>query len=268
MSLARLAAIAAWLALVAVILLGGHAAHYAGTFETTAMTTASVVFAALVLAALAAGGLVRGIGSIWDWCETAAHAVPLTLFLVVGPASLNSLTLGEASAFTPREDARPPVVPTVAQSTASGPVRDAEAAGLPAPKVGAKGHLITDLLEVRYFPHLQGGKVELIGKIGVMESTYGRRKGQSPTLRTVLFRHVMTCCAADAQPITADLANLPEETPHEVWVRVRGSANARETPGQTPVIHVDSIERVDAPESPYLDYRGPGAEGPPAPGSS
>ena len=87
------------------------------------------------------------------------------------------------------------------------------------------------------------------------------RKHSDGTIPTaehwVIYRHMMSCCAADARPVSAYLAvPPPTDLPIDSWVRVRGLVDRRDAPGLTPTITVDSIRIVPAPRDPYLTIAG------------
>lgn len=166
------------------------------------------------------------------WIDALVHFVPLALFAVVGTKVLDSSSLATSSEFIPDD-------------------RPRTAATRPSATPATATHRPTDLLKLRYDPFLAGGAVELVGRIGRVPVA-GRRKGQPVMMRTVLYRHLITCCAADALPIYADLSAVPADAPIDRWLRLRGIADTRHAGGQTPVISVESWEALAEPEEPYL----------------
>lgn len=75
------------------------------------------------------------------------------------------------------------------------------------------------------------------------------------TGRTVaLYRFLITCCAADAMPLTValDMENVPD-LPPEQWVRVEGIFELLPHEDKTvPLIRVTRMTNVEPPASPYL----------------
>lgn len=73
--------------------------------------------------------------------------------------------------------------------------------------------------------------------------------------RTVVFRFVITCCAADAIPaavlVTSDDAGT---FPIDSWVRVRGLVERTEFKGlNVPIIRAEQIVPIPQPRNPYID---------------
>lgn len=70
----------------------------------------------------------------------------------------------------------------------------------------------------------------------------------------MLSRFAMSCCVADAFPIGMPArADSIDEVTVGSWVRLQGSLHAANFAGELlPVIAVESLERVDEPEQPYL----------------
>jgi hypothetical protein len=221
-----------WLAFLGTVVLGGHSVTYVVDWQ------AWLVLGALVVVGL---GVVIGVtcgdahhhGDGHDhagpsWIETGVHALPLVLFLSVGPTALGSQSLGsqlDPTAF-------------------AAPVTDRSAV--------VDGYARADLLALRHDPFLAAGRIEVIARLGELSQQTTRKGRAAPPPRPVLFRHVISCCAADGRPIYAWLAAAPPELPLDTWVRVRGSIDARETGGTIPVITADSIEAIPPPTQPYL----------------
>ncbi len=231
-----------WLAFLGLVLVGGHAGTYVVAWQTW------LVLGAMVLLALGVvGGLLAGPGQedhhghdhaghdhpSPSWIETGVHTLPLVLFLAVGPSALGSHALainGEIDTTTFIQAA-------------------------PATSSEVDGYTRTDLLALRHDPFLDGGRVEVIARLGQLaeQTTRRRRSGPPPLPRPVLFRHVISCCAADGQPIYAWLTDPPSaHFPVDTWVRVRGTLDTRATGGVIPVITVEMMEAVPQPEQAYL----------------
>jgi len=70
----------------------------------------------------------------------------------------------------------------------------------------------------------------------------------------MVARFTMSCCVADAFPIGMP-AQWAAATEYEAgaWLRLRGSLQAGDFAGEfLPILHVETIERVDEPAQPYL----------------
>ena len=70
----------------------------------------------------------------------------------------------------------------------------------------------------------------------------------------VVFRFVVTCCAADAQPVAAlVIGGVPDHWADDTWVRVEGRFAQRDDKGQAvPTVELDKATRVPEPSPPYL----------------
>ena len=117
------------------------------------------------------------------------------------------------------------------------------------------GQDCTDLLALRHDPFLYSDEIEIIARLGELaeQTTRKRRNAPAPIPKPVLFRHVISCCAADGRPIYAWLKDPPPATlPLDSWERIRGRVDLRYTGGVIPVITVDVIEVVPQPKNSYL----------------
>lgn len=92
--------------------------------------------------------------------------------------------------------------------------------------------------------------------LGQQITTVGRayRGADIPIGHISIFRFVITCCAADAQPVgmlvQTDTKNLPES---DQWVQVQGKLELHQVDGRDQfVIVATSITVIDPPQSPYL----------------
>lgn len=92
-----------------------------------------------------------------------------------------------------------------------------------------------------------GKKVDLIGFIFAPENL--------PEDVFILGRFVIRCCAADATPVGLKVeANWKEGFKRDEWVRVKGAFDVREIDGNLElIIKVDSMERTEVPERPYIN---------------
>jgi hypothetical protein len=119
----------------------------------------------------------------------------------------------------------------------------------------ANGYRQTDLLALRHDPFLDGGKIKLTARLGELaeQTTRRRRSGPEPTPKPVLFRHVISCCAADGRPIYAWISEqMPIDLPVDTWVSIYGIVDARETGGVVPIISVERWDVAPVPAQPYL----------------
>ena len=229
-----------WLTFLALVVFGGHAGTYVVAWQTWLVLGAIIVLAV---------GVVIGLATRSDhdhahdhsahdheepsWIETGVHALPLLFFVAIGPTSLGSHSLSEsgqidATRFVPTT----PIEPTIVD-----------------------GYHRTDLLAMRHDPFLDGGKIDIIARLGELaeQTTRKRRNAPAPTPKPVLFRYLISCCAADGRPIYAWLNDPPPaDLPLDAWVRVRGTVNVRETGGVIPVITADTIEAIPQPGDVYL----------------
>ena len=73
-------------------------------------------------------------------------------------------------------------------------------------------------------------------------------------LDTVVYRFMITCCAADARPVTIVLDLDQKRTfAKDQWAQVSGTFEFREIKGKpVPVLTKPRIKLVEAPEDPYL----------------
>lgn len=227
-----------WLAFLGLVVGGGHAGTYIVAWQSWLVLGAVVVLGLGVLV-----GLIIGPGHDHDhgghdheqptWIETGVHAIPLLLFVAVGPTALGSHTLSESGQLdATRFVTAAPIEPTIVD-----------------------GYHRTDLLALRHDPFLDETKVEIIARLGELaeQTTRKRRNAPAPVPKPVLFRHVISCCAADGRPIYAWLKDTPPtDLPLDAWVKVRGTVDKRETGGVIPVITADSIEAIPQPGDVYL----------------
>lgn len=70
----------------------------------------------------------------------------------------------------------------------------------------------------------------------------------------MLFRFVMTCCAADAMPVSVILVHPDVDTfPGDAWVRVTGIAHMQAIRGvNRAVLKAEQVEQIPEPRRPYL----------------
>ncbi|MBF0188329.1 MAG: hypothetical protein HQL50_10445 [Magnetococcales bacterium] len=73
---------------------------------------------------------------------------------------------------------------------------------------------------------------------------------------TLIYRHAIACCAADASPVGAALSNLPADhgIPDNAWIRVEGRTALFSEQPRMLSIKVESIKRVPEPDRVYLNW--------------
>ncbi|QRP48408.1 TIGR03943 family protein [Amycolatopsis sp. FDAARGOS 1241] len=118
------------------------------------------------------------------------------------------------------------------------------------------------------FPPLPAGKVvdlpvnEVVTRAGWDSNgtLNGRTIGMSGFVvhtdgRTLLARLVISCCAADAAPVTVRLkGGAADRFPSDTWLEVTGTVvpgTANEANGYTPDFVPATVERIAAPQDPY-----------------
>jgi uncharacterized repeat protein (TIGR03943 family) len=114
-----------------------------------------------------------------------------------------------------------------------------------APRPGPRGEVeLLDLL--MNFEHYAGQRVIVDGMV--------YHDADLPADSSVVFRFVLTCCAADAIP-AAVLVQSADIKPLEAdaWVRVTGVPRLTRLDGEeAPAITAERVERIEPPRNPYL----------------
>ncbi len=141
---------------------------------------------------------------------------------------------------------------------------DAEAQALPGadaagaePVVEAKPALPVNLLQIGR------GLAEFKGERIVTEGMYFRGE-RVPRLHFVLFRFSITCCAADAMPLSVLVKDAPQMPDVDVdqWVRVEGVVQSMEFEGrQTGVVVAEQVTPIETPDNPFMIDTGPNGGG-------
>lgn len=157
--------------------------------------------------------------------------------------SLDELFAGRPTKQANAQPAQPPKAsqPSASQAAAAPPSEPADPAAPVSFDEMNIMNIVYDLMEPDDVLH-----VETVGMFG--------RSSRVPAGHGVLFRFVMTCCAADAQPVAVvlkadDLADLAEDQ----WIRVTGTARLTEVDGrERPLLTAESVEKIDPPSNPYL----------------
>ena len=95
-------------------------------------------------------------------------------------------------------------------------------------------------------PHLEGNRIETVGQVARDETV--------PEGHVLIFRFVITCCVADAQPVMAlvhgpEMGNLADNT----WLRVRGVLRPVKEGGKSmPVIEAETVTVIEEPAEVYI----------------
>ena len=109
-----------------------------------------------------------------------------------------------------------------------------------------------------YFPSKHPGieRVEIIGRLQMPSDEELSRlppELNKDDYRVLLYRHVINCCAADAQPVSILLKQQPATgLTKDDWVRVVGRWNRPTQIGDVAGLTVESLQPVAAPAEPYL----------------
>ncbi len=221
------------------------------------------------------------------WVQTLVHLLPLFLFMTMGVTTLGSQSLSGITrpaphsvlsskyaqgddkpapsapaqpaattapntvAETPPASATPPVLldgPTPAEplatpSTAADP---ATPAAVPLP-----------LMEL-YYPKKHRGvtRIETIGRLMIPtpeEIAKVPPEMDRADLKLLLYRYVMTCCAADATPVFVVLRGRePSELKVDDWVKITGTWIPAPALGDMAKIEVDTLTVIEQPAEPFL----------------
>jgi len=89
--------------------------------------------------------------------------------------------------------------------------------------------------------------------LGLIHRDPGLQKHFGPGRTAALYRFVLTCCAADALPVTVALeGDIPDLAPDQ-WVEAEGTfILVPSDKGSVPVLKVDKITPVASPADPFL----------------
>lgn len=223
------------------------------------------------------------------WIQTLVHLLPLFLFLTMGVTTLGSQSLTGLNHPAPHSvlsskhaqtDGDPPTVAKPPPATARPTPADntgAPADPAVAPSVLLDGPTPTEptaspatardpaipaavplpLMEL-YYPKKHPGvtRVETIGRL--MIPTKEEMEKVPPEvdradLKLLLYRYVMTCCAADAAPVFVVLrGHEPGTLKVDEWVRITGTWIPAPALGDMAKIEVDSLTVIEQPAEPFL----------------
>ena len=254
--------------LLTICFTGRISAYLHPNFQPLALVAGCVLvcLAVLVLIAPAGGTAHSSRSSIWSILTSLVLVAPLLLAFSNTKDSFGASTV--ANRLYVEDLAQLPGAQLPEAASTKGPIEgplpndgsNDQAAYLAAddrfqlPKSEA-GHVraeVVDFLYAAQLPEvreqLENKRVEIIGQL--MPAKTNNPKGN----RLVLIRMMMSCCAADAQPIALSIE--PQEKPDlpdMTWVKVTGKAAFPIEGGQfKPVIQNVVVEKIDPPAEPFL----------------
>lgn len=228
-----------------------------------------------------------------QWVQTLVHLLPLFLFLTMGVTTLGSQSLTGLTHAAPHsvlsskhaqgESEQPavakPAPVTREQPPASAPAKpndtptttpvaapilldgptpaDPTAAPIIAKDPAIPTAVPLPLMELYYVKKHPGvTRVETIGRL--MIPTQEEIDKVPPEidradLKLLLYRYVMTCCAADAAPVFVVLRGRdPGELKVDQWVKVTGTWIPAPALGDMAKLEVDSLTPIEQPAEPFL----------------
>jgi uncharacterized membrane protein YcgQ (UPF0703/DUF1980 family) len=164
-----------------------------------------------------------------------------------GPAAPSPAADPLVADARPAEDqALAPVAPTASLSP-----------GKPVGPPGAEAPTPLNLLDL-YYPaqHVGVTRVQVVGRL--MLPTPDDLKHLPPDvdpkdLKVLAYRYLVTCCAADAQPVISILKNQPlDGLKADDWVTITGQWLPPKGLGDMSAIVVEKLEPAAAPKDPFL----------------
>lgn len=170
---------------------------------------------------------------------TASPTVPVTPAPTIAPVV-------EAPTATALIDGPTPPEPLAAATTATDPAAPAKPPAVPLP-----------LMELYYAKKHPGvTRVETIGRLMIPSEEEMAKVPPDidrDDLKLLLYRYVMTCCAADAAPVFIvlrgqDLTDLKVDE----WVQVTGTWIPAPNLGDMAKLQVDSLTKIEQPAEPFL----------------
>ncbi len=95
---------------------------------------------------------------------------------------------------------------------------------------------------------------KLIGKKIISNGIYIEKTPGLPEGTWVVFRFLMICCVADAQPFAVLVTgSIPEGIKNEDWIQIEGILEETKVEGQpAPVLKAERIFKIPEPTNPYL----------------
>lgn len=290
MNPARLVQSIGWMAFLAAMLVGGGYASYIAAWQQWVLIAATGLFGGLVLIDALVNRAHdhhdhdhhdHDHGNATDqWVQTLVHLLPLFLFLTLGvttlgsqpivdfkkPAPMSVLTSRHAADDKPVAAVTPAPTPPPASSntpipppvlldgpTPAEPLVEPDAAKDPAIPAAVP----LPLMEL-YYPKKHPGvtRVEIIGRLMIPtqeEIDKVPPEVDRADLKLLLYRYVMTCCAADAAPVFVvlrgrDVGDLKVDD----WVKITGTWIPAPGLGDMAKIDVDSLTIIEQPAEPFL----------------
>jgi len=143
--------------------------------------------------------------------------------------------------------------PSASTSSTDEPTeKDQMATGKSETRLTAASAQSVTILDLYYSPKIYEGKrVKLIGVLHKNDPQVRENFGR---VMLVVFRFVVTCCAADASPVAVlvDGENLPPLDENS-WVEVDGNFRVMENKDQkVPIVEHSTLRTISAPRQPYL----------------
>jgi uncharacterized membrane protein YcgQ (UPF0703/DUF1980 family) len=230
-------------------------------------------------------------GAVDHWLQTIIHAFPLFFIIAIGVTSLGSQQIKQFNRPAPESVMRAaaaykeqPTPTTSVVATASKTTTQTDTQVLPATPpatasfvdgptslepgtpitntnadpVVANAPLVPLPLVELYFPFKHPGvlRVETIGRLLIPtaeEIANVPPDVDRADLKLLLFRYLMTCCAADAQPVYVVLRNREAgDLKIDTWVKVTGAWIHSPAHGEMAKIEVETIEVIPEPIDPYM----------------
>jgi len=166
-----------------------------------------------------------------------------------GPVERTAVKEGNV-AGNPERVQSPPVARTPVEESPRGQAtKDAPQAEAGKTAAPAKAVSILDLYSA---PRIYEGKrVKLMGMLHKNDAQVKKDFGRD---LLVVFRFVITCCAADAMPsaVLVDGEDMPD-LPESAWVEAEGIFTLHEKNGRrVPILEKSSIKKIDPPKQKYL----------------
>ncbi len=227
-----------WVAFFALMLGGGYAGSYLAGWNIAVLAAGAALAALLLIAGLFLETRLplRGSGP-GPWIETLCHFLPAILFVAIGPTSPSVSTMRHAAFMAYTQHAQ---------------------GDLPAAQPDAKGYLSVSILDLHVGKDRYNNEaIEVLGRVHVLTDKDQETLPEAAKpmqIRATLYRYAITCCVADAIPLSAILEGVDVRTlKDDAWYKVRGRARFVEQGVDVPLIHVDSLELIPEPAGPYLN---------------
>lgn len=246
-----------WLLWLGLMLAGGYYRHYMAGWQAWLLLVALAILVFVLFAGLletAEDGQACQHGhdhgprpSLW---ETLLHLAPLAIFLAMGPTSVAGLAgnlAGRPHAVAPAQAKPQSAVTALAQALR------------PQGALTADGFQRLNLLEL--YDDLDNRnifarQVEVEGRVHVLnqrDRARARKMFGVSGVDITLYRYLIICCAADAQPVFVVLKGVaPKSIGEDQWMRVRGTTDKFVGKPEFLTLNVQSMEKIREPSMPYL----------------